>query len=218
MKNVFKGLQENVSPAERGFSLLAGAYCLYDSIGKKKKNYFELAVAGYLLYRGVTGNCAAYSAMGKTKPNNHSRNINIRISQIVFKPVEEVYEFWRNFENFPLFMEHLRSVKTLTDGTSAWEAKIPGNFGTVKWQSEIVEEQPNHFLGWRSLPGSNIENAGKVEFEDLGEQGTRIDVVITYHAPGGLAGEGAARLINPVFEDLVQEDVQNFKWFIERDY
>ena len=215
MKNVFNQLQENVSPAERGFSLLSGAYLLYDSLGKRKKNYLEAVLAGYLLYRGVTGNCAAYSAMGKTKPDNNSRNVNIRVSQIVFKPVNEVYDFWRDFENFPLFMEHLSSVRTLDNGTSVWEAKVPGDLGHVKWTSEIVEEQPYNLLGWRSLPGSTIMNAGKVEFEDLGDQGTRVDVVISYQAPGGLAGEGAARLINPVFEDLVQEDVQNFKWFIE---
>lgn len=217
MRNLIQHLYVNVSPAERGASLLAGAFFLYDAIGKRKKSSLEAILAGYLLYRGVSGNCLLYNAIGKTKPDNHSRNVNIQINMVVNKPREEVYAFWRNLENLPLFMEHLESVDSLNDSISVWEVRLPGNVGTMRWKSEIVKERPNELLGWQSLPGSSIENAGKVEFFDLGEA-TRLHVVISYHAPGGIAGESAARLLNPVFENMVEEDVRNFKWFIERDY
>lgn len=217
MRNLIQHLYVNVSPAERGASLLAGAYFLYDAIGKRKKSSLEAILAGYLLYRGVSGNCLLYNAIGKTKPDNHSRNVNIQINMVVNKPREEVYAFWRNLENLPLFMEHLESVDSLNDSISVWEVRLPGNVGTMRWKSEIVKERPNELLGWQSLPGSSIENAGKVEFFDLGGA-TRLHVVISYHAPGGIAGESAARLLNPVFENMVEEDVRNFKWFIERDY
>ena len=217
MRNLLRHLYTNVSPAERGASLLAGTYLLYDGLGKHKKSGLEALLAGYLLYRGVSGNCLIYNAIGKTKPDNHSRNVNIQINMVVNKPKEEVYSFWRNLENLPLFMEHLESVESLNDSISVWEAKLPGNIGTIRWKSEIVKERPNELLGWQSLPGSSIENAGKVEFIDLGDA-TRLHVVISYHAPGGIPGEGAARLLNPVFEDMVEEDVRNFKWFIEKDY
>lgn len=216
MRKIIPHLHVNVSPEERAVSLMAGAYFLYDSMAGKKKNPLEGLLAGYLLYRGATGNCAAYSALGKTKPDNHSRNVNIQFSQIVNKPRKEVYEFWRDVENLPLFMEHLQNVTNLNDGISVWEAKIPGGMGTLRWKSEIVKERPYELIGWHSLPGSSIENAGKVEFKDFGK-GTEVHVVISYHAPGGLAGEGAARIINPIFKEMVEEDVANFKWFIEQN-
>lgn len=218
MRNFLKHLNVNVSPAERGFSFLAGAYMMYDAIGKEKKSSLEAILAGYLLYRGVSGNCFAYNAIGKTKPDNRSRNVNIQITQIVNKPRKQVYDFWRDLENLPLFMEHLENVNNLNDSISVWEANIPGGMGTVRWKSEIVKERPYELLGWQSLPGSSIENAGKVEFKDAGEFATEVHVVISYHAPGGIPGESAARLINPMFKEMVEEDIQNFKWFIEGKY
>ena len=219
MKDFLPKLHVNVSQAERGFSLLAGAYLLYDALGKEKKSGLEAVLAGYLLFRGASGNCAAYDAIGKTKPDNRSRNVNNRISQVVNKPRNIVYKFWRDFENLPLFMEHLNNVTSLKDGNSLWEAKIPGGIGTITWKSEIVKERPNELLGWRSLPDSPLNSWGKIEFkDDLDGLGTEVKVVISYHAPGGIAGEGAARFFNPVFKEMLEEDVANFKWFIERGY
>ena len=137
MRKLVKNLNVNVSPAERGFSLLAGAFFLYDAIGKEKKSVFEAVLAGYLLYRGASGNCFVYNALGKTKPDNRSRNVNIQITQIVHKPRTEVYNFWRDLKNLPLFMEHLENVTDLNDGISVWEARVPGGMGTLRWKSEI---------------------------------------------------------------------------------
>lgn len=215
-KKFLPDLHVNISNSERAVSLLAGAYLIYDALSKKDKSISEAMLAGALLYRGITGHSAFYSAIGKTKPDNRSRNVNIQIIQTVNKPRKEVYEFWRRLENLPLFMEHLESVESLNDNISVWEAKLPGGMGSFRWKSEIVKERPYELLGWHSLPGSSICNAGKIEFKDTPE-GTEIHVVISYHAPGGIPGEGAARLINPYFEELVKEDVRNFKWYIEKD-
>ena len=209
------GLNPNISKTERILSLLGGAYMIYDALGKDKKSYTEAGFAGYLLYRGATGHCFVYDSMGKTKPDNRSRNVNIQVSMIVDRPRKEVYEFWRNFENLPMFMEHLESVKTLTDHISVWKAKLPGGTGTLSWQSEIVKERPDEFIGWQSLPGSDIENAGKVEFKNAPGYGTEVHVAISYDAPGGIPGEGAARMINPLFEKMVTNDISNFKRFVE---
>lgn len=216
MKKIIPNFHVNVSPTERTVSLLAGAYFLYDGLGKKNKSLLETVLAGYLLYRGATGNCAAYTTIGKTKPDNRSRNVNIQVRQIVNRPRKDVYEFWRNFENLPLFMKHLESVNSLNDNIAVWEAKIPGGIGKVRWKSEIVKERPYEMIGWHSLSGSSIENSGKVEFKDASDHATEVHVVISYHAPGGIPGEGAARLINPVFEDMLREDIINFKWYIEK--
>ncbi|WP_424492821.1 SRPBCC family protein [Salinimicrobium sp. GXAS 041] len=214
-KLTIPGLNPNVGKNERIISLLGGAYILYDALGKKEKSFTEAAFAGFLLFRGATGYCGIYDAMGKTKPDAHSRNVNIRVTQTVGRPPEEVFEFWSKFENLPLFMEHLESVNSINDHISLWKAELPGGVGTLSWKSEIVKIRQNEFIGWQSLPGSDIENAGKVEFKEIPGYGTEVDVVISYSAPGGIPGEGAARLINPLFEKMVKDDVSNFKQFME---
>ena len=114
-------------------------------------------------------------------------------------------------------MKHLVSVKEIDSLHSQWSAKIPGLSGSINWEAEIVKEELNEFLGWNSLPGSVIENAGKIEFFDAGINNTQINAVITYRAPLGTVGEKIARLLSPVFRRMVEEDLKNFKEVIEID-
>ena len=210
----------NVAYNERLFSAALGAFILSSGLGKLTKNPIKglvrTALGGYLLYRGVSGHCAVYSSMGKTKGVNRTDAINIRTSLIVNKPKDEVYAFWRKLENLPLFMKHLSSVTEIDSKHSHWEAVVPGNIGKVKWNAEIVKEEPGYLIGWQSIPNSMINNAGKVVFHDaLNGQGTELEVVISYHAPAGELGSGFAKLLNPVFEKMVRTDVLEFKEYIE---
>ena len=41
------------------------------------------------------------------------------------KPPEELYAFWRDFDNLPKFMNHLESVTAQDDTHSHWVAKAP---------------------------------------------------------------------------------------------
>jgi len=215
--SLYSGLNPNVSDSERIISTLAGSLAIYRAT-QKKQAFPEILVGSYLLFRGVTGFCGIYNAIGKTKPDNRSRNVNIQVSLEVDRPREEVYNFWRQLENLPLFMEHLEMVNSIDEKTSVWEAKIPGGIGNLRWRSEIVKERPFELLGWQSLPGSEVENAGKVEFRDTENGGTELHVVITYHAPMGIAGEGVARMINPYFRKVVENDIRNFKTYIEKQH
>lgn len=74
-------------------------------------------------------------------------------------------------------------------------------------------------ISWKSLPGATIENAGKVDFQDsLGDQGTELRVVITYRPPAGKVGGGIAWLLNPVFRKMIENDIINFKQYIETGF
>jgi len=112
-------------------------------------------------------------------------------------------------------MRHLKEVKQIDDRTSHWEAFIPGGLGTIRWDAVIAEEHDGKFIGWNSLPGATIENAGKVEFRDIGDGWTEVYAVITYRAPLGVAGQGISSLVNPMFEKLVRQDIKDFKRYIE---
>jgi uncharacterized membrane protein len=208
----------NVSNFERGTSIAIGAWMLYRGLKKFPKsplsNLIRASSGAWLLIRGVTGYCPVYNYFDID--GNKTTSVNIRSTVIVNKPREEVYAFWRKLENLPLFMRHLESVQEIDNKRSHWEAKIPNNMVSIKWDAEIVKDDENSLLSWQSLPGSTIENAGKVEFRNaLGDRGTELRIMITYRPPAGNIGTRVARLFNPMFEKMVKEDVTNFKQFIE---
>ncbi|HVD99213.1 MAG TPA: SRPBCC family protein [Cytophagaceae bacterium] len=207
-------LPTNVGEAERMISVLSGSVLLFRALTGKRKPLTALAGA-YLLFRGASGHCALYNVLEKKGVDLKPHNITIKTSLTVNRPVEEVYAFWRHLENLPLFMSHLKIVEQLNNKVSEWEAKIPGLPGTISWHAEIVYEEENSRIGWRSLPGSDIENAGTVHFRDGGKFGTLVQVAISYKAPAGKLGERIGKLLNPLFEKVIQQDIKNFKQYLE---
>jgi uncharacterized membrane protein len=216
-------LPVNVPWSERLASIAAGARLLSGTFknitSHPVRNLVMTAAGGYLLYRGVTGNCPLYTFIARKTAHDRSSNINIRTTVYVDKPRQEVYDFWRNLENLPLFMTHLSSVQNLHTNRSRWTAKLPGNIATVSWEAEIVNEVPGKVIGWKSIPGSEIDNAGKVEFMDAEDgHGTVIQAVLSYLPPsGGYVKSKIAGLLSPVFEKLVRNDLNSFKQYIEHD-
>ncbi len=205
--------ETNVESTERLVSALTGSLLLRS--GLKSRSVFKTLIGGYLLFRGTTGFCFAYDLMEKKGFVAKPRNVNIRTSITVKKSPEEMYSFWRNLENLPLFMDHLESVKELDDIHSEWHAKLPGGHGSISWRSEIVDDQVNKRIGWESMPDSTIENSGSVLFRDAGEFGTEVQITFSYRAPVGKPGELVGRLLSPLFEKMVSDDVENLKWFLE---
>lgn len=208
---------KTISDIERIVSVLGGAYLLYDALKKEKKSLPEIAAAGFMIYRGVKGfiDNREHTSLLSVPKKPKDTNINIHARLIVNRPVNEVYNFWRHLGNLPLFMKHLEGVTVLGDTLSEWTVKVPGVNSTLSWKAEIVAEEQYRFIGWRSLPGSFIWNAGKVEFKDAGELGTLVHVTFSYHPPLGGPVEEAARLLNPVFEKLVRNDIMGFKRYME---
>lgn len=208
------GLKVNVSTIERALMVAAGGYLLYSGLSGRNKSAAKSVTAAAMLARGISGYCPAYDAADKLS-NAKNSNVNIRTSINIDKPVDEVYDFWRKLENLPKFMAHLKIVEETSETKSHWTAKGPAGIGTISWDAEILTDEPGKVLSWRSLPGSTIDNAGKVAFRKNGEGGTELDVMITYRAPMGVAGESAAKLLNPYFENMVTSDIENLKTYLE---
>jgi uncharacterized membrane protein len=209
-------LSVNVGKIERIASVIGGSYLIYQAMSGEKKYQLPSALAGlYLFARGATGHDTFYSLIGKHKLPDTVKNINIITKMTVNRPRLEVYRFWRKLSNLPLFMEHLKEVKEIDDKRSHWEARVPGHLGTIEWDAEIAKEIEGELLGWNSLPGATIHNAGKVEFRDADENGTELTIVITYRAPFGDVGEGIASWLTPMVKKMIIKDVKGFKRYIE---
>ena len=112
-------------------------------------------------------------------------------------PVEEVYNYWRNFTNFPNFMPNVKEVTPVSGDDTRTHWKVDGPLGaSAEWDAEIVEDVPNEKIAWKSVEGSRVANSGVVRFDERGEQ-TSIEVAIEYDPPAGQAGDAVAKL----FED-----------------
>jgi uncharacterized membrane protein len=133
----------------------------------------------------------------------------------VNKPVEEVYAFWRNFENFPRFMRHLESVTLTGDRRSHWTAVAPAG-RKVEWDAEMLEDRENEFISWRSLPGSDVYNAGAVAFMRApGDRGTEVRVTLEYDPPFGKLGSKIAKLWREEPGQQIQDSLRHFKQVME---
>ncbi len=133
----------------------------------------------------------------------------------VRRPVEEVYAFWRDFENLPRFMRHLESVTVTGDRRSHWKALAPAG-RTVEWDAETVEDRPNELIAWRSLPGASVYNAGEVRFAPApGGRGTELRVTLDYDPPFGKLGSKAAMLFREEPGQQVFDDLRHFKQVME---
>jgi uncharacterized membrane protein len=127
----------------------------------------------------------------------------------------ELYEFWKNLENLPLFMEHLESVSMTGERTSHWVAKAPAGT-SVEWDSEIVDDQPDRRIGWRTLPDSEVTHEGMVTFEPApGGRGTIVRVEMLYRPPAGRVGAQIARLFGEEPALQINDDLRRLKQLLE---
>lgn len=148
---------------------------------------------------------------GKGRPGP----LELHASTTVNRSPEEVYHFWRDFENLPSFMLHLKSVSGDGDGRTHWEANAPLR-RSVKWDAEITGDEPGRRISWKSLPGADIDNAGTVHFAPApGDRGTEVRVDLHYDVPGGRVGRAVAKLFGEEPEQQVRDDLRRFKQVLE---
>jgi uncharacterized membrane protein len=133
-----------------------------------------------------------------------------RISQTidVAVPVRVAYDQWTQFESFPEFMDGVERVVQVDDVTVDWTASIAGR--TKQWRAKITDQEPDTLIAWRSVDGAR--NDGRVEFESLGTNSTRVMLELVVEPEGALESAGDAL---GLVEGRVKGDLERFKTFIE---
>lgn len=134
---------------------------------------------------------------------------------MVNRSPQELYSYWRDFQNFPRFMDHLESVQ-ITGGTrSHWIAKGPA--GTrVEWDAEITADEPNELIAWRSIEGSDVEHSGSVKFRPArGGRATFLRVELEYCPPAGVVGVALAKLLGRAPDQEIHQSLHRLKQLME---
>jgi uncharacterized membrane protein len=211
----------NVGSQERIASLFGGGLLMLYGLSRGTSSGLALGLLGAgLVYRGATGRCHTYQALGISSAQPRERTsipsgqgVMVEESVTILRPANELYAFWRKLENLPQVMQHLVSVREIGTGRSHWVAKGP--VGNVEWDAEIISEREGELIGWRSLEGSAVATAGSVHFNSVGDRGTEVKVVLSYNPPAGQVGAAIAWLTGNDPKTEIREDLRCFKRLME---
>lgn len=216
----------DVGKTERLVSGLAGAALIVLSLRKRRLRPLLFPLATGLIARALTGRGPIKRALGGLTRRRENRDspvasvgrgqgTKVEQSITINRPVLEVYRFWRNFQNLPRFMDHLEAVTVIDETHSHWVAKGPA--GTrAEWDAVIHNEIDDELIAWRSLPGSEIKNAGSVHFWPSADgTGTEVRVVLSYEPPAGKMGVAFAKLLGEEPSKQVADDLRRLKQVLD---
>ncbi len=202
--------QPTWSPATRLLSSVGGSLLTLYGLTRKGIAKPVLSTAGLVLTaRGVT-NLDTRSLLGLGMGENGIR-VNKTIN--IIAPVDEVYRFWRNFENFPKFMDHVKNI-TVQDDISTWEVAGPAG-SSFEFKSHITQDIPNDLIAWETLPDSEVHSSGWVRFDDNRDGSTRVSVQMSYVPPAGAMGHAVAQLFGVDPRQAMHEDLLHLKSLLE---
>ena len=128
---------------------------------------------------------------------------------------DQLYQFWRRLENLPMLFDNILSVEAIDNKRSRWTLRVPGGL-SLEWGAEITVDRNNQMIGWRSLEGADLDNAGYVRFERAtGGRGTVVRVALQYNPPAGKLGAAVSTLLGEKPESLIEEALRKFKQLVE---
>jgi uncharacterized membrane protein len=123
-------------------------------------------------------------------------------------PVPTAYNQWTQFEEFPRFMEGVKSVTQTDDTHLRWVAEIAGK--DEEWTAEITEQHPDERVAWQATSGA--KNAGVVTFHRIDDQTSRVTLQMDVDPEGVVENVGTAL---GFLDRRVKGDLERFKEFIE---
>lgn len=202
--------KQNWSPVARTFGALAGTAGAFAGLRRGGLLGGLATALGSLL--------VARSATDLTVPRlvgvgAGRRAIDLQKHINVSKPREQVFAFFRNFENLPRFMSHLRGVTARGD-RSHWVAIGPAGI-SVSWEAQITQLEPSHLIAWQSVPGSIVRSSGVVRFEPDGKGGTDVHVQMSYNPPLGAVGHAVAFAFGVDPKKSMDDDLLRLKSLLE---
>ncbi|HEX6304342.1 MAG TPA: SRPBCC family protein, partial [Anaerolineales bacterium] len=203
-------LQVNWSPTTRLVASVGGLAMTVTGLGKRGLAGTAMGLSGLgLAARGITN-----KPIGKVVGIGGGRNaVNIHKTINIEAPVEEVYRFWEDIENFPRFMEHVKEVSA-SNGHSHWTITGPAG-APIEFDAITTKKVENQEIAWKSQPNEPIKSAGIVQFEPTPTGGTRVTVRMSYNPVAGELGHAVATLFGTNPKQAMDDDLVRMKSLIE---
>jgi uncharacterized membrane protein len=232
--HVERGLQEHTLPPnlreepegmddlQRWVSGLSGAALTWYGLSRSDLARWPLALFGAgLIYQGIAGDnlldrlpgAQEIPVVRQMTSAPAPAQLRIRKSLTIAQPAERLYAYWRQLENLPTFMKHVKSIQDLGNGLSHWVVNVLKD-QEFEWDARIIKDRPNEMIAWETLPDAPLQNRGYVKFIPIA-RGTEVSVSFEYDPPGGALGEMVGRAAMFIAEQQVKEEIRNFKHLME---
>jgi uncharacterized membrane protein len=202
------------SPATRLVAGVGGGVLALYGMARKGIVGPALSLTGlYLAARSVTNQqLGAMLGIGGTEGSQNAIRVNKAIN--INAPIDQVYRFWSNFENFPLFMNHVKEITVQGDGRSHWMVAGPAG-STVEFDAITTRDIPNESIAWQTTPESQVHHDGFVRFDENGDGTTRVSVHMNYVPPAGVVGHAVAKLFGVDPRQAMHDDLVRLKSLLE---
>ena len=207
--NRFELMQDNWSPAARLVIGAIGAGMLGAAFRAKAGLCALLGIGGSALLARAASNRDLASLLGLG-----SRGITVQKVMNLEVPVERVFAFWTDYQNFPRFMHNVRDVQRVDESRSRWVVAGPAGV-PVHWTSEVTRMEPGRLIEWTCSADSDVHHHGEVRFEPNGNGGTRLNVRMSYVPPAGALGHAVAALFGADPKSEMDADLLRMKTMVE---
>jgi uncharacterized membrane protein len=123
-------------------------------------------------------------------------------------PVEQAYEAWTRFDQYPRFMHRVLNVEQKGDDKLQWQEKIW--FSKRQWEGRITDRRENDRIVWKTTSG--MAHKGLVSFHPVSPNLTRVMVTMEFE-PNGMMEKMASGL--RFVKRAVQADLARYKAYVE---
>ncbi|WP_439628587.1 SRPBCC family protein [Gemmata sp.] len=209
----------NLGDAERVASALVGGVLALLGLARRSPGGGAAAVAGGgLLYRGLTGHCHLYGALGVNTAEGQSTGpVEVRRSITVDRPADELYRLWRDPQTPARVFGSFADVAPVDPTRARWTVRLPLG-RTLTWETSVTEDRPGKVIRWESTEGEPVRNSGEITFgPSLSplEKGTVVTLRVQFEPPGGAAGAGLVKLLGIVPDQLAGKSLKYFRSLAE---
>lgn len=198
-------------------SILGGAGLVAYGLARRRlSGLFVAGIGAALAYRGLNNSRVVDRSIKQlTLHTGATEPVELAGSMTIDRPVDEVYGYWRDFENLPRVLRHVRSVQTMDGDRVRWEARLPGDV-ELEWNARLLEDRENELIAWQSVEGTDIYNEGYVAFHPVFDgEATELNVRIVYRPPAGEIGARIAQFFDRLQQQFIREDLRSFKQLME---
>ena len=204
-------LQENWTPAARLLAGIAGGALAFYGSQRRDALGATLGAAGLAVAaRGAT-NTELKRLVGT---GGGRRTTDVQKTITINAPVQQVFTFFTDYENWPRFMSHVREVRETGNGRQHWVVDGPAGT-TLEWDAEITQLIENELVSWKSVEGAVVEHAGTIRLQPNETGGTRVDIRMSYNPPAGAVGHAIAILFRADPKKQMDDDLARLKTTIE---
>jgi uncharacterized membrane protein len=134
-------------------------------------------------------------------------------SVTIQRPVDEVYRFYRNFENLPRFLGDVMAIEQIDPVTSRWT--IQGPLGIrANWTIKVTDERMNESIRYETVTSPGLRTYWEIHFAPGSEVG-ETDVREVMKPPLGRLGRAALALIGKFPAEEMSSNLRRLKEVLE---